>query len=105
VLHGYGQQPDDLVALSAVIANHMIATEPLETRIQKFIMVFVDGRCRPGSNGVPVDMTGDQCEQGTFYVDAPLGGKARAETNMMELMDHIEATYRTKQASAAEVAN
>ncbi|HEY6038180.1 MAG TPA: alpha/beta hydrolase-fold protein [Kofleriaceae bacterium] len=105
VLHGYGQQPNDLVALSAVIANHMIATEPLETRIQKFIMVFVDGRCRPGSNGVPVDTTGDQCEQGTFYVDAPLGGKARAETNMLELMDHIDATYRTKQASAAEVAN
>ncbi|MEP6860468.1 MAG: alpha/beta hydrolase-fold protein [Deltaproteobacteria bacterium] len=105
VLHGYGQQPNDLVALSAVIANHMIATEPLETRIQKFIMVFVDGRCRPSTDGVPVDPTGDLCEQGTFYVDAPLGGKARAETNLLDLMDHIDATYRTKQASAAEVAN
>ncbi|HET9989378.1 MAG TPA: hypothetical protein VFQ65_12695, partial [Kofleriaceae bacterium] len=105
VLHGYGQQPNDLVALSAVIANHMIATEPIETRIQKFIMVFVDGRCRPSSNGVPVDPTGDLCEQGTFYVDAPLGGKARAETNLLDLMDHIDATYRTKQASAAEVTN
>ncbi|MEO8548778.1 MAG: alpha/beta hydrolase-fold protein [Kofleriaceae bacterium] len=105
VLHGYGQQPDDLVALSAVIANHMIATEPLETRIQKLIMVFVDGRCRPNMDGVPVDPTGDQCEGGTFYVDAPLGGKARSEVNMLELMDHIDATYRTKHASAAEVAN
>ena len=74
VLHGYGQQPDDLVALSAVVANHMIATEPLATRIQKFIMVFPDGRCRPGSNGVPVPAGGDGCEQGTFYVNSPLAG-------------------------------
>jgi Putative esterase len=105
VLHGYGQEPDDLIELSAVIANHMIATEPLATRIQKFIMVFVDGRCRPEKDGVPVDPTGDLCEQGTFYLDAPLGGKARAETNMLELKQYIDATYRTKQASAAEVAD
>ena len=26
-------------------------------------------------------------------------------TNLLDLMDHIDATYRTKQASAAEVAN
>jgi Putative esterase len=105
VLHGYGQQPDDLVALASVIANHMIASEPLETRIQKFIMVFVDGRCRPQMDGVPVDPTGDQCEGGTFYLDAPLGGKARAEINMLELKDYIDATYRTKHAAAAEVAD
>ena len=105
VLHGYGQQPDDLVDLSAVIANHMIASEPIETRIQKFIMVYVDGRCRPQKDGVPVDPTGDLCEGGTFYVDAPLGGKARIETGFMELMDHIDQTYRTKPSSAAEVAD
>lgn len=103
VLHGYGQSPDDLVQLSAVIANHMIATEPLATRIQKFILVYVDGRCRPGSDGVPVDTTGDQCEQGTFYLDAPLGGMARSEQNLLDLMDYIDATYRTKRPSAAEV--
>ncbi|HEY0252284.1 MAG TPA: hypothetical protein VGC41_12200, partial [Kofleriaceae bacterium] len=105
VLHGYGQSPDDLVQLSAVIANHMIATEPLATRIQKFILVYVDGRCRPGKDGVPVDTTGDQCEQGTFYLDAPLGGMARSEQNLLDLMDYIDATYRTKKASAVEVPN
>ncbi len=103
VLHGYGQQPSDLVALSSVIATHMIATQPLATRIQKFIMVFVDGRCRPGSDGVPVPATGDGCEEGTFFLDAPLGGTARMETNLLDLMDYVDATYRTRPAGAAQV--
>ncbi|MDB4954536.1 MAG: hypothetical protein JWO36_2105 [Myxococcales bacterium] len=103
VLHGYGQQPDDLISLSAVIANHMIASEPLATRIQKFIIVYVDGRCRPNQSGVPVPTTGDGCESGTFYLDAPLGGTARMETNLLDLMAHIDATYRTRSASAASV--
>ena len=100
VLHGYGQQPSDLVALSAVIANNMIATAPLSSRIQKFIIVFVDGRCRPGSNGVPVPPGGDGCEEGTFYLDAPRGGTARMEQNLLDLMDFIDTTYRTKASSA-----
>lgn len=102
-LHGYGQEPQDLADLSAVFALNMIATNPIETRFQKFIIVYVDGRCRPNIDGTPVDPTGDLCERGTFYLDAPLGGKARMETNMLELMDHIDATYRTKTASAATV--
>jgi hypothetical protein len=103
VLHGYGQQPDDLIALSAVIANHMIATEPLETRIQKFIIVYVDGRCRPEGDGVPVPAGGDGCEGGTFYMDSPLGGTAEMETNLLDLMDYIDQTYRTRGSSAATV--
>lgn len=50
---------------------------------------------------MPVDPTGDACEGGTFYTDAPLGGKARMETNFLELMDHIDATYRTKSPAEA----
>ena len=105
VLHGYGQQPSDLVALSAIIANHMIATNPIETRVQKFIMVFVDGRCRPGHSGVPVPLDGDRCEGGTFFLDAPLGGPAQMETNLLDLMDYIAATYRTRPPGAAQVTN
>ncbi len=102
-LHGYGQQPQDLVDLSAVFANYMIAEQPIEVRFQKFIIVYVDGRCRPQHDGVPVDPTGDLCERGTFYTDAPMGGTARMEQNLLDLMDHIDATYRTKTSSAAEV--
>jgi hypothetical protein len=94
VLHGYGQQPSDLVALSAVIANHMIATEPLATRIQKFIMVFPDGRCRDG----------DGCEQGTFFLDSPLGGPAQMETNLIDLMDYINQHYRVRTDAQETVA-
>ena len=102
-LHGYGQQPDDLVGLSGVFAVNMITSEPIETRFQKYIIVYVDGRCRPNKDGTPVDPTGDRCEGGTFYLDAPLGGLARMETNMMDLMDYVDANYRTKAPSAAQV--
>jgi hypothetical protein len=103
VLHGYGQQPSDLVALSSIVAARMVSTEPIATRVQKFIIVYVDGRCRPGSSGVPVTPGGDGCEEGTFYMDAPLGGTARMEQNLLDLMDYIDANYRTKSAAMATV--
>jgi putative esterase len=102
-LHGYGQEPKDLVDLSAVFANYMIAEQPVAYRFQKFIIVYVDGRCRPQHDGVPVDPTGDLCERGTFYMDAPLGGTARMETNLIDLMTFIDANYRTKKAGPAQV--
>jgi hypothetical protein len=102
-LHGYGQEPKDLVDLSSVFALNMIANNAIETRFQKYLIVYVDGRCRPNVDGTPVDPTGDQCEGGTFYLDAPLGGLARMETNMLDLMDYIDQTYRTKTPSMAEV--
>ena len=102
-LHGYGQEPKDLLDLSALFANYMIEDQPAATRFQKFIIVYVDGRCRPQMDGVPVDPTGDRCEGGTFYMDAPAGGKAQMETHLLELMDHIDATYRTKRPSRATV--
>ena len=57
-----------------------------EERFQKFIIVYVDGRCRPTKSGVPVDPSGDGCERGTWYTDAPLGGQAMMETHMLELV-------------------
>ena len=102
-LHGYGQEPKDLVDLSSVFALNMIGTNPIESRFQKFIIVYVDGRCRPNQSGVPVPTTGDGCEGGTFYLDAPLGGLARMETNLLDLMGYIDGMYRTKMPSAASV--
>ncbi len=103
-LHGYGQSPEDLVLLSAVFENYMTNTSwTPEERFQKFIIVYVDGRCRPKESGVPVDPDGDQCEQGTFYMDAPLGTPAQMETNMIELMNYIDENYRTKDAEEVEI--
>jgi S-formylglutathione hydrolase FrmB len=96
-LHGYGQSPEDLVLASAVFENYMINPDWEEyQRFQKLIIVYVDGRCRPTMSGVPVDPTGDGCERGTWYTDAPLGGPAAMETHMFELVDFIDATYRVK---------
>jgi hypothetical protein len=36
-------------------------------------------------------------------MDAPLGGTARMETNLIDLMSYIDATYRTRAASMAQV--
>jgi S-formylglutathione hydrolase FrmB len=103
-LHGYGQEPDDLVILSAVFETYMLDSGlPEEERFQKFIIVYVDGRCRPNVDGVPVPAGGDLCEGGTFYMDAPAGGYARMETNLLELMDHIDTIYRTRAPEMVEV--
>ena len=73
-LHGYGQEPDDLVVLSAVFESYMIASDlPRESRFQKFIIVYVDGRCRPNVDGVPVPPGGDGCEGG----EGPIGSGVR----------------------------
>ncbi len=103
-LHGYGQEPDDLVILSAVFETYMLDSGlPEEERFQKFIIVYVDGRCRPNVDTVPVPPGGDNCEGGTFYMDAPAGGFARMETNLLELMDHIDTLYRTRAPEMVEV--
>ena len=36
-------------------------------------------------------------------MDAPLGGTARMETNLIDLMTFIDANFRTKKPAAAEV--
>jgi hypothetical protein len=86
-----------------VLAGNKLGSHTVATRVQKFIIVYVDGRCRPNKDGTPVDLSGDRCEGGTFYLDSPLGGPAQMETNMLELMDYVDANYRTKQPSAASV--
>jgi S-formylglutathione hydrolase FrmB len=103
-LHGYGQEPADLVNLSAIFEQYMQPSGlPREARFQKFIIVYVDGRCRPQRDGLPVDPTGDRCEQGTFYRNAVLGGPAQMEDNLLELVAHIDATYRTKLPEEVQV--
>lgn len=103
-MHGYGQQPSDLIAISAIFSNYMgDMTRPEDKRFQKMIIVYVDGRCRPGGEGVPVDPMGDQCEGGTFYTNSPVAGHPQMETDLTELMDYIDANYRTKPAEDVQI--
>ena len=111
-LHGYGQDPDDLIALSGVFENYMISPNISDhARYQKLIIVYVDGRCRPGGvigtdgNNYTIwdDLGADQCERGTFYADSPTGSAAQAESQLLELMDIIDADYRTKDPETRQV--
>ncbi len=103
-LHGYGQDPEDMIALSNLFANYMVGPKIQdEDRFAKFIIVYVDGRCRPGGK-VPLKKTGDRCEQGTFYLDTPRNGStAKMETLLLELSDHLDKTYRTKKPAEVEI--
>ena len=88
LLHGYGMSPEDLLASGLLIWSFMRSrTIPEADRLQKMIFVFPDGQCR-----------GDECLRGTFFADSPESnpGGAQMETFMLDLMDHMDATYRTR---------
>ncbi len=99
-LHGYGQEPNDLILSAIIFGNNMISPQILtEERMQKVIMVFPDGRCR---------FTDDQeewqreCLKGGFYADSTWDVDGvrgpQMETILLDLMDYIDAQYRTKPA-------
>jgi S-formylglutathione hydrolase FrmB len=97
-MHGYGMEPSGLAAISAVTGNAMVdESRPESQRMQKFILVFVDGKCRPGgeiADSGPLPTDGDLCEEGTFYADHA-EGTAKGEMILGELEALIDQTYRT----------
>lgn len=103
-LHGYGMEPADLVVASILPSNLMVNPND-DIRFQKYMVVFVDGRCRPGFDlpETPDPETGDRCEEGTFYQDSVGDNTAQMETLLLELVDHIDGNYRTKQPEDVEV--
>ncbi len=99
-LHGYGQEPNDLILSAIVFGNNMISQQiSKEDRMQKVIMVFPDGRCR-FDDGTPDWQK--ECMKGSFYIDSKWdGGEGgtdgpQMESILLDLMDYIDATYRTK---------
>jgi hypothetical protein len=98
VLHGYGQDPRDLEAVAIFTNNFMNAPErSYATRMPKFIVVYVDGRCRIGADGKP------ECIRGTFWEDSPHAKGAHLDSWFVEVMDHIDKTYRTMPATEIDV--
>jgi hypothetical protein len=82
--------PMDLAASGILLVTDMASTSLAEwQRPQKYIMVFPDGRCRPGDN----------CPNGTFYLDSPNPDTAQIETFFLDLYDYINANYRVKPAA------
>lgn len=90
LLHGYGQSPEDLEAAIVFLRNWMNSpSTSIESRLPKAILVYVDGRCRVGKDGKA------ECIRGNFFADSPREGGARIDAWWLELMDHVDATYRT----------
>lgn len=112
VLHGYGQDPRDLEALAIFTNNFMNdGLRSYATRLPKFIVVYVDGRCRdradpqnPSSPGLP------ECVRGTFYLnsnrpsDAPNDpGGVQLDSWFDEVIDYVDQNYRTMPPSDVDV--
>ncbi|MBI2896807.1 MAG: hypothetical protein HYY06_24835 [Deltaproteobacteria bacterium] len=91
--HGYGQQPNDLIMLAVVFANYMISPGIAEERrLQKFIMVFPDGRCR-----------GDECLAGTFYTNSVRPEGPQMIDFLESLADFVDESFRTRAPEEVEV--
>src|SRR5262249_18445374 len=106
--HGYGMEPGDLTSVALIAQNAMVDERlPEARRMQKFILVLVDGKCRPGGNIEklgPLPPDGDRCEEGAFYTDHA-EGTYLGEALFDELESAIDATYRTKSAIDRMVAD
>jgi hypothetical protein len=97
VLHGYGQDPRDLESLAIFTNNFMNGTNrSYATRLPKFIIVYVDGRCRTAAGK-------DECIRGTFYMDSARDDGPKMDTWFTELVRHIDENYRTLPPSDVEV--
>jgi len=91
MLHGYGQNPQDLEAAIVFLRNWM--NSPLDgsdSRLAKAILVYVDGRCRPNKDGTA------ECLRGTFFADSPRAEGVKDEAWWLDLMDYVDQHYRTR---------
>jgi hypothetical protein len=99
VLHGYGQEPKELEAVAIFTNNFMnVAQRSAATRLPKFIIVYVDGRCR-APQGKP------ECIRGTFYMDSAREDGAKMDAWFDEVVDFIDQNYRTMPTSTVEVSD
>lgn len=98
-LHGYGQDPRDLEAVALVTNNFMNdGTRASATRLPKFIVVYVDGRCRSDEKtGQP------ECIQGSFYVDSARPGGPQFDQWFDEVIEYVDKSFRTMRPSEVEV--
>lgn len=86
LLHGQGQSAQGILSTGLLLLSLMnVSTTADATRsdLQKMIVVFPDGKCRRG-----------ECHSGNFFADFVDG--PRHETAFLELMRHVDETYRTR---------
>jgi hypothetical protein len=106
VLHGYGQTPSDLEAVAVLFNNRVNSgLTSYARRLAKFIIVYVDGRCRIGQKTDPNNVIGEpECVEGTFYMNSvrPKYG-AEIDSWFDEVIDYVDQNYRTAPPSDVQV--
>ncbi len=108
VLHGYGQKPEDLEALQIISNNFMNdGTRSYNSRLAKFIAVYIDGRCRvaggPNAQEGADDTQQPECIQGGFYLDSARPNGPKFDTWFDEIVTYIDKNYRTMPATDTTV--
>ena len=94
VLHGYGMTPEDLQAAIIFLANWMNGpTASQASRPGQAVLVYAHRRRR----GQDTDDPAGPAERylGTFYADSPSASGPQMDAWFLELIDHIDANYRT----------
>jgi len=74
-----------------------VAERSYATRLPKFIIVYVDGRCRIGASGKP------ECIRGTFYMNSARENGAQQDDWFEEVTEYIDKNYRTMPPSEVDV--
>lgn len=103
-LHGYGQRAEDLVATGLIFPAYMVdRTVPEHRRMQKMIFIFPDGRCRSDPDPESDFHGNDGCLKGTFYVDSWRDDGPHMEAALLELMQHVDESFRVRAPEDVEV--
>lgn len=94
--HGQGMEAADMVAAGALLLGGFYTSADPEKKFEgktdfsRMIVIWADGNCQ-----------GPDCHTGNFYAD--FEGKPAAnrqfEAGFLDLMRHVDATYRTKKPS------
>lgn len=96
LLHGYGMTPEDLGLAIVFLANWMNGnTDSQASRLGKAIVVYADGRCRTQGGEA-------ECVNGNFFADSIREDGVQLDDWFLELVDHIDQSYRTMGESTVE---
>ncbi|MCS6911950.1 MAG: hypothetical protein RMK29_10435 [Myxococcales bacterium] len=104
--HGYGMEPEELARSVGSLVHSLMSAPQEGQRLPKAVLVFVDGRCRPGGqvSREPLPAWGDLCETGAFYTNHP-EGTYQGEDLLEELHAYLARHHRLREPAEVEWAD
>ena len=120
--HGLGMDPEGTIGSGDVIHLFMSGTEDNPSIMQKMIIVYVDGRCcyknketqkrnclgyDENNNKLNMEIWKKECNDGCFYhstkgIDNNI---VPFEQSFIELINHIDENYNTKETESIKISN